>query len=580
MAVREIKTSIELDGEKQFEAELRSIAKELRVNDSEMKALRSSYDLTDNKMANMSRQSQVAKEKLETQKNVVAALSRELEQAKSKYGDTSPKVQDLAIKLNTATDKMNLMTKESQALDRNLEELGRDAAKVGKQITDGISGSVKGTSDDMQSMYSSMSESLNSIMQTGKVRMAFDISEKVFDVIGSIGEFGESYRDYNRTMSFLDNAAYNNHYDADFIRKLYIQASSVTGDTEGTIEGLNNLMRLGYSETDLTKAVYGLLGASVLMPDTFKFESLAQGMRESYQNGAATGQYAEMLENMGVDLEEFGTAMTAAETDIGKQQVALAYLTGEMTEAGRSYIDRNSDLIAAEESTMELEAAKAALARNVDYLAVPWRKLQTEYIDLANGVLTGEIGLGAGIGKALDMTFGIAKTSPGDLADALAHPETNVMGAYVTEMTESEYALMLARLATEGASKEVTKSTGKQAATDYATGMQEGLGDAGDTLESAGLAGATDLTAGLAQGVASGSDEVIGEIELLVEQINNELSKVNDIDIGVKTSGGGSSAAGGAAAGMSAVVNLDGRKVGALIAPYVNRDLGGILRDR
>lgn len=610
MAVREIKAEIMLGGDKEFEAQLKALHQELRVNDSEMKALQSAYDLTDDKMGNMSRQSQVLQEKLASQKNEVAALTQALENTKGKTGATASEINGMTIRLNKAATAMHQtekaakeaeqklkefgeskdgiedVGKEFETLDRKMEEVGRDASKVGKQIKDGIGGSMQGTSMDIQSMYDNLSSKVGNIAKASGLSLAMDIGGKIVSTVQGVAQFGESYRDYNRTMSYLDNAAYNNNYDADFIRKLYIQAASVTGDTEGTIEGLNNLMRLGYSETDLTKAVYGLLGASVLMPDTFKFEALAQGMRESYQNGSATGQYAEMLENMGVDLDDFSAAMEDAETEIGKQQVALAYLTGEMTDAGKSYIDRNSDLIAAEESTMELEAAKASLGRTIDDMMTPTREVGAIVIGALDDVLSDDKTVQEAVDDALqeikgtesalgDYITNVAKIWKGEggtlhkIAGTIKTTIDNTENLEYYHMTEEEMRMLEAAGWSTGTP---SKTTGKQSATDYASGLQEGMEDESDTLEAAGLAGATDLTAGLASGVASGSSDVISEVELLVEQINDELSKVNDIEIGVKTNNGGST--GGSSGTTTSNVYLDGRKVGTMVAPYVNRSLG------
>lgn len=615
MAVREIKAEIMLGGEKEFESQLKALHQELRVNDSELKALQSAYDLTDDKMDNMSRQSQVLKEKLASQKNEVAALTQALENTKGKTGATANEINSMAIRLNKASTAMHQtekaakeaeqklkefgeskdgiedVGKEFENLDRKMEEVGRDASKVGKQIKDGIGGSMQGTSTDIQSMYDNLSSKVGGIAKASGLSLAMDIGGKVVSTIQGVMDFGESYRDYNRTMSYLDNAAYNNNYDEDFVRKLYIQAASMTAEQDAAVEGLSNLLRIGFSEGDLEKAVSGLLGASILVPDSFKFESLGQSMRETYQEGSATGNFAEMLTYMGVDLEEFNKAMKNAETEIGKQQVMLAYLTGEMTDAGQSYIDRNQDLIDAEQSSMELEDAKAEVARIVDKQTSKIRDAETVLWQEAGAVLSGEetvmqavanIGKGVSdatgvtlediVGSAVNygkyLTLNPALFLP-DVEKALTEAMNPLQGREYYQMSDEEMRMLEAAGWSTGTP---SKTTGKQSATDYASGLQEGMEDESDTLEAAGLASATDMTAGLASGVASGSSDVVSQVELLVEQINDELSKVNDIEIGVKTNTGGST--GGSSGTTTSNVYLDGRKVGTMVAPYVNRSLG------
>lgn len=102
--------------------------------------------------------------------------------------------------------------------------------------------------------------------------------------------------------------------------------SAITGEADSSIEALSNLLSSGLSETQMQQAVDNLSGAIIKFPDTLKIESLADSLQETLATGQATGQYGELLERLGVNLDSFNTGLQEATVSGTEQQYALDVL--------------------------------------------------------------------------------------------------------------------------------------------------------------------------------------------------------------------------------------------------------------
>lgn len=122
---------------------------------------------------------------------------------------------------------------------------------------------------------------------------------------------------------------------------------AITDETDSSVEALSNLLKAGFTKETLTDAVNNLSGAVVAFPDTLKIESLADSLQETLATGAATGQYGELLERLGVNLEDFNKGLQKCTTSAEKQQYAVDILAKNgMADLNAQYKEANADLIA------------------------------------------------------------------------------------------------------------------------------------------------------------------------------------------------------------------------------------------
>ena len=367
MAIREIKATLALDGEKKFKSELDEAYRSLRVMDTGLKAIEASYGVTGDKSAMLAKKSEVLKDELEQQKHIVNTLGNALREAESKYGSTAKQTDDYRIKLNNALKKQAEMEKAIRDTERELDELGRESLSVGREIERGIGDAAEDAAKDLRDMYSELRSDLEGINVSAGISAATDLGGTIVDAASGLMDFAESSREYRRQMSFLERNAEAAGQDYEYIKTLLFEVASLTGEVDGAVEGVSNLLAAGFDASEMVTAITLLKGAVIEFPDTMKFESLADSLQETIATGEATGQYAELLGRMGIDLETFNKAMEAAEDAEERQQVALSFLANNgLKETHDKYVETNEELLKAEEVTLKLNDEMAELGGTLE----------------------------------------------------------------------------------------------------------------------------------------------------------------------------------------------------------------------
>lgn len=583
MAVREIKTSIELGGEKEFEAQLKDINRTLKVTDSELKALRTGFDLTDDKQGNLTRQSQLTKEKLEQQRAVVSGLEREVSVLADSYGENSREVQAMAIRLNNARAKMNDLQKASEAADREVEEFGRDSTKVGRQIENGIGDAAEDTTKSLKDMVSEINEGVGSIKSSTMISAAIDFGGKVIDFVQGVNSFAEGTREYNRQMSFLEQNANTYGQSLEWTKQKAFEVAAITGQTDSAVEGLSNLLATGMDTSELEIAIEGLEGAVTRFPDTMKFENLAEGLRQTLEQEEATGQFADLLNALGVDVEEFNIALEKSTTAEGDQQIVLSYLRGELQETAQAYKDANDDMIAATESSSAVNDEINELGGILDVWLTPGRNAFATFLNGINETLKDIQENAEGTGSIFDV-FKVSGSSAGDLADAYIYDREGLEASYGPGgIPEDTMKMMYNDLASSGRlsllpADDPIYQYGVDAGQSFGDGMTEGLATMTEestaaVQEHGGTVGQT-FGIGMAEGLAGQTDLVVGKVDTMVEQINASTAGVNDIVIGVRYGTPSQTTPLPTPGTFNGTVNLDGRKVGTAIWTYLNGTMG------
>lgn len=377
----EIATSIKLDGEKEFDDALKAANRSMRVMDSEMKKLQAAYDTGGDGMDYLAGKADVLDREMKQQEAIVKALRKAVEEQSESYGDASEEAQKYQIRLNNAEAKLSKMTKAAQDANREMEELGRDSGKIGRQIENGIGDAAEDTASKLDRMFERVSADVEALRSNTTISAFGDVSGYITGAISSLGDFVESSRDYRRQMSFLEQNAKTYGLEFAYIKELFFEMASITGEVDSSVEALSNLMAAGFDGQLLASAVDLLGGAVIRFPDTLKFESLADGLQETLATGEATGQYAELLERLGVDVKEFNQALDDAKTAEEDQQIALAYLTKHgLADVYKGYKAVNPELLAAEEATIKLNDAMAGLGEEMEGLATWWTEAKTSGI--------------------------------------------------------------------------------------------------------------------------------------------------------------------------------------------------------
>lgn len=177
----------------------------------------------------------------------------------------------------------------------------------------------------------------------------------------------EETREYRREIGYLKTNAEQSGESFDDLEKKLIEVTSITNDNGAAIEGFSNLLQAGFSKDKLDAITNNLVGATVRWKDTLKFEGLADGLQETLATGSAVGQFGELLERMGMNLEDFNTRLAECTTEAEKQDLVLNTLAESgLASAKEEYEAQNQSLVDNAASQAELNAKMAEAAEYIE----------------------------------------------------------------------------------------------------------------------------------------------------------------------------------------------------------------------
>ena len=132
MAVREIRTTLALDGEKQFKASMQDAAREMRVLGSEMRANTSAFGDNAGSMAALTSRGAGLERQTAQQREIVQSLSRAVQESANTYGEADRRTDGYRIQLNNATSSLNRMENELGNNNKALSDYSRASIQAAK----------------------------------------------------------------------------------------------------------------------------------------------------------------------------------------------------------------------------------------------------------------------------------------------------------------------------------------------------------------------------------------------------------------------------------------------------------------
>ena len=155
-------------------------------------------------------------------------------------------------------------------------------------------------------------------------------------------------------------------------------------------EALSNLLQTGFNENQMALAVDALSGAVVRFPDTLKIESLADSLQETIATGTATGQFAELLDRLGIGADNLTAAMEGVSGEAARQNVALSFLASTgLAQSYEAWRQENQVMVESRNAQIELQEQMAQLAESIIPLATRVTELATQFLNWFNSLSTG-----------------------------------------------------------------------------------------------------------------------------------------------------------------------------------------------
>lgn len=559
MAVRDIKTRLSIDGEKAFTKAVNEAGRNMRVLGSELKSAKASFDATGDEMDFLGSKSRILNAQIEQQKAIVAALEDAVRDSAAAYGDASAKTDGYRIKLNNARASLVKLEKELKETDEEALDLGRDSGRVGRQLEAGIGDAAEDAGDKVSRMVNELKSDLSSIGDSVSISAFVDFGRGITDVAGGIYDalksVTEGTEEYRRQMAGLETNAMLAGYSPEFIKSMALDVAALTGDLDGAVEGMNNLMSAGLDESEIKKATLLLSGAAIRWAETLKFEGLADSFQESLASGASTGQFDELLSRLGLDMEQVRLSFEEAAKagDEAVKTTAFAWIEGsDLEETRQAYVDVAGSLIEAEKAQL---AWNDEMARTGDLL----QPLMTEITNFGTGALgvfndvlggfndmivglqessaaaraeadawTEEIDVETGYYTALDdVNAKIAEADSADnywLGERYRHLRDEMRNNFTSylqeEMSQADFSGYL-----KGIDLEAIAQEGMESSTAMIEGVTEGIeANAEDAEVSSEEAGA-EIMSGLTQTLIEDGQQAIDATSQVMDEIVNEMNR-------------------------------------------------------
>lgn len=539
MAVREIKTSIALDGEQAFKQALADASRNLRVMDADLKAAATEFKVTGDAQQYYTEKSRSLKEQIAQQEQVVDALVNAVRQSAAVYGNNSAKTDEWRIKLSNATAKLMTMKKGLQDTDKEAEEFGRESKRVGKQIEDGIGDGAEEANKSVKNLIENLQQDIGSIKGSVGFQVAATVTQTISSAVQGMTEFVESNRDYRRVMEQYEIAAEAGKHNKDAMKEMLFNMAAFSGDFDGSVEAMTNLMQTGLTADWMEKATDIFSYASIMFKDTLKLEQLSGDFQESVATGKPTGAFANFVEKMGGSVEELEKVMSDAGTTEAKAIAALTYVAPKGYKSNLdSYNEKTSSLQDAAKAQLELADAWAGVSEKLEPLTTTMTVEMTEVVKLLGDTIDDLMPV---LEDIVEKIGAVARKAVGVIDDI---HDLGIFGLFGTHAGESDEE---ARAAVEGSlknqpSKETMENylpndyeaqkaaiaAGKSAGSEYAKAL---IGEAeGALLDDESLQNAIDLlTSGWTLG---GEDEAANRLKQLgltdeqKQQVIDEMGKL------------------------------------------------------
>lgn len=421
----QIKTSIDLTGEKEYRAACTNINSSLREIGSEMKLTTAEFaDNADSVEALTAKQKLLQKQFDEQAKKAEAAEKALKKMRDNGIEPTNPAYQKMQTNLNNTKADMVKIQKEIDDTSKKLksskvdwESVGETVGKVGKAI--GAACAAMGAA-----IGAAMGE-------------AIDTAGAAF--------FGlaEETREARENMGKLETSFTTAGHSAEDAKNTYTELYGVLGDDGQATEAAAHLAKLTTNEKELSDWTNICTGVYATFGDSLPIEGLTEAANETAKTGSITGNLADALNWAGVSEDDFQASLDACTSEQERQALITSTLNGLYSEAADKYREVNGDIIDAQKATANLNSAMAALGAIAEPIITKLKQLAAELLQ----EITPFVEL---IGKGLTGALSGAESAAEDFTDGLLGMVTFAIEK-LTEMlpTFLEFAVkMIANIAT------------------------------------------------------------------------------------------------------------------------------------
>lgn len=181
--------------------------------------------------------------------------------------------------------------------------------------------------------------------------------------VGGVTALLESTKELRSDLQRLNTNAITAGVSLDVTNAAMQELAKFSDETDSNVETLSNLLAAGFDNSTIMEAVDALSGGAIKFSDTLKIEGLADSLEETMATGAGVGQFSEMIERLGYNLDDFNEGLAAAKKNGTELNYVLDFLekTG-LSNVKKTFEETNPDLVAANKQSYVMKKRMAELA--------------------------------------------------------------------------------------------------------------------------------------------------------------------------------------------------------------------------
>lgn len=348
--------------------------------------------------------------------NGITALEKEADRLKElQFAPDSDQMVDVQKRTDDLRKKMADL---QQKVTDTYEELGRP---ISINQWDALQREIAETSDATEKAekafksFSVESAKLNADLSdisnfSGNVadKMA-PVSKAILGIGAAVLATVPATEEFRSDMSILENNARMAGVGVDTVRQTFEQLAIVSDEVDSSVEATSNLLQAGFTESNLQMAVENLAGAYLSFPDTLKIESLADSLQETLATNSATGQFAELLDRLGISAEQFSKDLSLINDKATKQNYVLQTLSNAgLSDVYDSWMQNNQALVDNRDATLEFQQSLADLAEEFQPIITSLTEMASTFMDFFTGLPDGAQAAIVGVGAFLALISPIA----------------------------------------------------------------------------------------------------------------------------------------------------------------------------
>lgn len=299
--------------------------------------------------------------------------------------DTSKELRDLKDRAKAVNDQFGnpVSPEQFDALQREIVQTQQDLQKLEDKAEDNFR-QIGDAVDTAKEKLKKLGDTAGTVKdKAGAISDGFQpVTTAVAGVAAAAVATVPGTEELREDLSRLDANARENAVSVEAAREAWKAFAVQSGETDSAVEATANLLQAGFTESNLQKAVEGLAGAAQRFPDTLKVESLADSLQETLATGAATGQFAELMDRLGISTDDFSASLAQCATDAEKQDLVLQTLADAgLNKSYEAWKSNNEEMLRSKEANLELELSMAQLAEKVLPYITDLTEKMSEFID-------------------------------------------------------------------------------------------------------------------------------------------------------------------------------------------------------